>query len=206
MRFFVTCFVYLVVLHGAFGQARPGQNMVFNGSFDHPDDPLKGWTVNLEWLGNSHYMKNHTRIAAVESYKGYRNLAHINGKSKETKIESLPMKFEQGARYRCTIDVNGNTNPHIYFRGHKWQPGIRPHDEPTIPEMRTIYKSQFRGHKVQKGANGWKRITFEFPLEDLSSLAKKHLRYVRFFTVYAIVLADFPGEIYIDNVKVERIK
>ena len=59
---------------------------------------------------------------------------------------------------------------------------------------------------MQKGANGWKRVTFEFPMEDLSSLAKKHLKYVRFFTVYCIVLADFPGQIHIDNVKVERIK
>jgi hypothetical protein len=150
-------------------------------------------------------MANKSRISAVESYKGYRNLAFVNGTS-ETRLESTPMKFEPGARYRCTIDINGNTSPHIYFRGHKWQPGIRPHDEPTLQELRTIYKSQFRNHTVKNGPNGWKRITFEFPLENLSSMAKKHLKYVRYFTVYCIVLADFPGQVYFDNCKVYRIQ
>jgi hypothetical protein len=150
-------------------------------------------------------MQNHTRVSAEPAYRGKKNVLRIRGSS-ETKVESKPMAFEQGARYRCTLEMTGNTRPHIYFTGYKWQPGIRPYEDPHLGDLRRIYKSAFRGHKVTGSAGGWRRVTFEFPMKEPSKLAMKHLRYVRFFTVYVIVIADAPGEIYVDNVQVTRIK
>ncbi|MEM7391420.1 MAG: hypothetical protein AAF492_03650 [Verrucomicrobiota bacterium] len=96
----------------------------------------------------------------------------------------------------------------MYFTGYKWKPGVRPHEDPHIGDLRRIYKSNFRGVKTSSAPGGWKRATFEFPLPDdkLSSLAKKHLKYLRYFTVYIIVIADAPGHIYVDNVNVTRIR
>lgn len=182
-----------------------GENLCYNGDFSNTEDPRAGWTYNYAFAKISHYMGNHNRVELLPTYKGYQNVLFLNGTS-ETKVESKPIKFEQGVRYRCTLDINGNTTPHIYFTGYKWNPGIRPHEDPHIGDLRRIYKSQFRGHDVKKGNNGWKRETFEFPLEDASELSLKHLRQVRFITVYIIALADFPGQVYVDNVKVERIK
>ena len=39
-----------------------------------------------------------------------------------------------------------------------------------------------------------------------SKLAQKHLKYLRFFTVFVIVVADASGQAYVDNVQVTRIK
>ena len=201
----VVCVALLVVggVHGA----RPAraENLCYNGTFDSPEDPLAGWTYDYQWQGNSHYMQNHTRVSVEPTHRGKKNVLRINGSS-ETKVESKAIPFELGARYRCTLEMIGNTQPHIYFTGYKWQPGIRPYPDPHLGDLRRIYKSTFRGHKVTGSSGGWRRVTFEFPMENLSDLAMKHLRYVRFFTVYIIVIADAPGEIYVDNVQVTRIK
>jgi len=181
------------------------RNLCHNGTFDAEEGPLDGWMTDYQWEGNSHYMQNHTRVSVLPRHKGKRNVLFINGSS-ETKVESRPIPFEQGARYRCTLDMQGNTSPHIYFTGYKWNPGVRPNDNPHIGDLRRIYKSQFRNHEIRNIGGGWKRVQFEFPMKDLSKLAMKHLRYVRFITVYIIVLADFPGQIYVDNVEVEQIR
>jgi len=181
------------------------RNLCFNSDFDHEEGPLHGWTTDYQWQGNAHYMKNHTRVTVLPQHNGKRNVLFINGSS-ETKVESRPIPFEPGARYRCSIVMQSNTGPHIYFTGYKWKPGVRPYETPHIGDLRRIYKSQFRNHDVKNIGGGWKRVSFEFPMDNLSKLAMKHLRYVRFITVYMIVLADAPGKLYVDNVEVVRIK
>lgn len=188
---------------GAPAVSRSQQNLCYNGTFDVPDKPLDGWMIDYRWTGNSHYAANHTRVSAVASHKGKRNVMRIKGGA-ETKVESAAIPFEQGARYQCTLNLMGSM-PHIYFSGYKWKPGIRPHEKPHLGDLRRIYKSQFRNTKVSSGGGGWKKVTFEFPLPNLSDLAKKHLKYVRFCTVYIIVINDASGEIYVDDVVVTKI-
>ena len=202
----IACLSILVLVGAttalAYGTRR---NLCHNGTFDHEEGPLHGWTADYQWQGNSHYMQNHTRVSVLPQYQGKRNVLFINGSS-ETKVESRPIPFEPGARYRCTLEMRSDTSPHIYFTGYKWKPGIRPYETPHIGDLRRIYKGQFRNHDVKNIGGGWKRVSFEFPLENLSKLAMKHLRHVRFITVHMIVLADFTGKLYVDNVEVVRIK
>ena len=122
-----------------------------------------------------------------------------------TSVVDLGRLFEKGARYRCTLDLRGSM-PHIYFTGYKWKPGIRPYENPHIGDLRRIYKSQFRNHKVSGGASGWRRVTFEFPMQNPSKLAKKHLDYIRLFTVHIIMVSGTGGEAFVDNVVVTRIR
>lgn len=168
------------------------------------DDPLHGWMTDYSWTGNSHYMQNKTRVSAVELHKGKRNVLCVRGGA-ETKVESAAMTYEKGARYRCTLEITG-AMPHIYFTGYKWKPGIKPYDNPHLGDLRRIYKSQFRNHKITGSSGGWKRVTFEFPMENPSKLAAKHLKYLRMFTVYIIMVSGTGGEAYVDNVVVTRIK
>ena len=184
---------------------RPGGNLCYNGSFDVPEKPLDGWTYDYQWEGNSHYMQNHTRVSAVPQYDGKQKVMFING-SAETKVESRPIPFEVGKRYRCELSVKGNTMPHIYFRGYKWQPGIRPYTGAVhIGDIRMIYKSEFRNHQVTPVGGGWKKVAFEFPLKDLSELAMKHLKYVRFITVFIVVVDTEKGQVYVDDVVVREL-
>jgi hypothetical protein len=188
--------------------AKSGGELCHNGGFDASENPIDGWMIDYAWTGNSHYLDNKSRIAHLPSYGGKRGVMHLNGRGGETKVESLPIPFELGARYRCTIDYKSTAGPHIYFAGYKWKPGIRPYrDKPVhIGDLRKIFKSQFRNHKVSTRSGGWKRETFEFPLKNASELSLKHLRHVRFITVYFMVIEDASGEAWIDNVSVTKIK
>ena len=183
-----------------------GANLCFNGKFEQGTNGLDGWTFDYQWEGNSHYMQNHTRISVLRSFEGRSDVLFINGASAETKVESKPIVFEMGARYRCSLLLKGSTMPHIYFSGYKWQPGIRPYEDPHIGDLRKIYKSEFRNHQITGGPGGWKRVSFEFPLPNLSELALKHLKEVRFLTVYAVVVDTGKGTAYIDDVEVTRVQ
>ena len=187
---------------------RVGDELCHNGGFQNAEDPLNGWMIDYAWTGNSYYLDNKSRITFLPRYGGKRSVMHVDGRSGETKVECLPIPFERGARYRCTIEYKSTTGPHIYFAGYKWKPGIRPYaDKPVhIGDLRKIYKSAFRNHKVSKGSGGWKRETFEFPLPNASELSLKHMKHVRFITVYFMVVVDAKGEAWIDNVSVKRIK
>ena len=200
-----------LMLLTAVGNAAPvnkGAELCHNGGFSHAEDPLNGWMIDYAWSGNSHYMGNKSHIKFLPRYGGKSGVMHVDGRGGETKVECLPIPFERGARYRCTIDYKATTGPHIYFTGYKWKPGIRPYaDKPVhIGDLRRIYKSAFRNHKVRGLSGGWKRETFEFPMTNASALSLKHLKYVRFMTVYFVVVQYARGEAWIDNVSVKRIK
>jgi len=184
-----------------------GVTLCHNGGFDAPENPLDGWMIDYAWTGNSYYVNNKSRVQYLPSYGGRSGVMHLNGRAGETKVESLPIPLEHGARYRCTIEYKSTAAPHIYFAGYKWKPGIRPyHDKPIhLGDLRMIYKSTFRNHKITKKAGGWKSETFEFPMKNASELSLKHLKYVRFFTVYFILTKGAKGEAWIDKVTVTRI-
>jgi len=184
--------------------SRSGVNLCHNGSLDHPENPLDGWMIDYAWTGNGNYVNNKSKVKALASFEGRKGVMQVGGGG-ETKVESLPIPMERGARYRCTIDYKSTGGPHIYFAGYKWKPGIRPYSDKQIHigDLRKIYKSTFRNHAVKTLGNGWKRETFEFPLKNASELSLKHLKYVRFFTVYYI---EIGGKGWIDNVVVTRIE
>ena len=83
---FVVCLVALVA-SGAFAAFRPQKNLCYNGTFDAPGNPLDGWMTDYSWSGISHYMQNGSRVSALATYKGKRNVIFMNGTG-ETKVES----------------------------------------------------------------------------------------------------------------------
>lgn len=179
-----------------------GQNLIVNGDFSDTSNPLRGWRTDYRWLKNAHYMDNYKYISVVPRAGMHRNVAKLEmgGGHPEVKMESSPIKFEQGYQYTCTLDVKGGPYQ-MYFAGFKWQPGIRPTSDPQDGELRTIYRSK----RLKGKANGWKRISFQLPGVKPSSRALKHLGYVRFLRVY-IFGGSFgsPSSILIDNVEVTK--
>ena len=183
--------------------AHAKENLIINGDFSDSEDPFKGWMVDYQWLKNKHFMNNHNRISVEKNAGVYRNAAkmvHPNGWT-EIKMESDPIKFEQGQQYTCTMDIKGK-GTRVYFSGYKWKPGIRPHDAPKDGELRMIYKSK----PVAGSYNNWKRITFSIPGLKPSATALKHLRYVRFIRVFVWTGSEDKGspEVLIDNVVVTK--
>ena len=180
------------------GGANAAENLCFNGSFNNSPDPLKGWTYDYTFIGNKNYMDNHTKVSAEAKGGGRSSVLRIKSTGNAgAKIESKPIPFESGYRYTCRMKVKDGP-VRIYFTGYKWKPGIRPHAAPAIGELRTIYKSKAYAEKKK----GWHTVEIKLPGVKASPLSIKHLSRVRFITVYIWT----PGDIYVDDVEVTRVK
>jgi hypothetical protein len=181
------------------GSALAQSNLCFNGDFSSTNDPLEGWNVNYEWLENRHYANNHKQVNVLPSYKGKKNVCWMTT-THQTKIESKIIPIEKGARYKCTIDEIGG-GLICYMNCYKWEPGIAPHPNPTLPELRRGYKSD-----VLRGVGGkdWKTFTFYVPMDEMSELAYKHWQDMRFMTVYILNDHNNAG-IGVTNVKLVKI-
>jgi len=85
----------------------------------------------------------------------------------------------------------------IYFSGYQWKPGIRPHNEPTIEEMRQAY----RGKAETGQAKSWTSVTVDIPATTASELSMQHLGKVRYITLYFW----FAKDGYVDDVAITKI-
>lgn len=187
----------LLVLSGVLPMAAQARNLIINDSFDAPGDPLQGWHTDYAWTKNSHYIGNASNISVVESEAGQRHVAKmVSPGDPGVKMESVLIPMEQGAKYRARLKVKGQSY-RIYFAGYQWRPGIRPHGDPSLQEMRPVYRS-----KAETGsAASWKTVTLELPGTEASELSLRHLSRVRFITLYIW----FGGGGFVDDVMVTKL-
>lgn len=195
MRFPVRLCLLVAALSAAVSLSH-AQSLIENGNFDNPADPLKGWITDYEWSGNKHYLANKNSVSTV--VEGARkNVVKMNSPGDQgVKMETRAIPFEPGNRYTCTLDVKGG-GYRIYFAGYRWAPGIRPHENPELGELRMIYQS-----KAATGtSDAWKQEKLELPGVTLSPQAIEHLKEVRYITVYIWFVK--PG--FVDNVTVTKV-
>ena len=113
------------------------EDLIENGSFDHADGALAGWITDYEWTGNKYYVANKDRVAVVPELSGRSQVVTITPAGDAgAKMECIPIPFEPGYRYSCELEIMGGPY-RIYFAGYKWQPGIRPHEDPELGETLT---------------------------------------------------------------------
>ncbi len=177
--------------------ATAATNLCYNGNFDSPKGALDGWNVNYEWLGNSFFMKNHEHCSVLPMFQGKKNVLSA-AFPHQGRVESKLFPVEKGARYKCTLDLN-SPSVRFYFKAYKWEPGVAPHDDPKLSEMREVYRSEnFTGGS----GGGWKTISFYMPMEEISELAYDHYKYARYATVY---MTRYRGGFHVANVRVEKL-
>ena len=196
MRFlFLSISLLTATLHAAPPPAAPQQSIIENGNFDGPE-PLKGWITDYEWTGNSNYVgnKNHVSIITEGARK---NVVKMNSPGDQgVKMECRAFPFEPGFRYTATVDVKGG-GYRIYFAGYRFAPGVRPHENPELGELRMIYQS-----KATTGTSAdWKQEKIELPGVKPSPQAIEHLKQLRYLTVYIWFVK--PG--FVDNVTVTKV-
>lgn len=174
------------------------ENLAVNGNFDNPTDPLTGWTYDYAWTKHSSYSSNATRVRPKASEAGKSKVLEILAMPNAgTKVESVLIPFDSASRYLANLDVKGK-NIRIYFAGYKWKPGIRPHDDPKPEEMRMVY----RGQAITPSSSSWQQVNLSVPGEKASPLSLKHLKQIRFITLY--VWSEH--NIFVDNVEITKLK
>ena len=195
MRFSLLVFMLTSLAIQAAPPESAASSIIDNGNFDDPVDPLKGWIVDYAFTGNSNYIDNKSHVSIVTEgiRKNVVQFGSAGGAGVKMECRSFPL--EPGFKYTCTLDVKGE-GYRIYFAGYQFAPGVRPHENPDLGELRMIYQS-----KATVGASEeWKQEKLELPGVKLSPQAIEHLKKVRYLTVY-IWMAK-PG--LVDNVTVVK--
>lgn len=176
-----------------------GRGLIVNGSFDDRQEPFKGWVTDYAWTGNHYYAGNKDLVQVLPNEGGHASVVKLTSAGDQgTKMECKPIPFEPGYRFVCKLDVKGGPY-RVYFAGYKWEPGVRPHDNPELGELRLIYKS--KACTADSPVAAWKTEKLELPGVALSAQAKTHLKAVRFLTLYIWMVKDG----FVDNISVERI-
>jgi len=183
----------LATLLAACTTAIAGDSLIPNGTFDHEEGELHGWVTDYAWTGNSHYVGNKDRVK-VQGGAAMIKAASDAG----AKIECIPIPVEKGYKYIAELSIKSNNMSRVYFAAYKWKPGIRPHDNPQLGELRMIYKS--KADTSAKKSMG--KMKIELPGVKLSTQAKAAFKHVRFITL----LVWIRKEASIDDVRITRTK
>ena len=187
--------LFSLLLISAVPAAR-AQSLLENGNFDNPTDPLKGWLTDYAWTGNSNYLGNKEHLSIVTEGAKKNVVKFGDAGDAGVKMECRAFPLEAGFKYVCNFDIKGG-GYRVYFAGYQWAPGVKPHDNPELSELRMIYKS-----KALTGASdAWKQEKVELPGVELSAAALEHLKKVRYLTVYIWMVK--PG--FVDNVTVTKV-
>jgi len=196
-----------------------GPNLLANGSFDDPEDPLKTWRFKYDLPGESWYAENHTLIDVVPREGNRRSVLRMHGTREilfdpgwGVKVDSKAVPYEYGAKYKLSMWIRSQgSGNRIYIIGYQWKPGIKPHPDPELYELRNIYKGKVLfpfGGSVGKTYRSWTKGTGEFPGDDLSEAAKKHLKKVRFISVHIVSIicgGNFTeGDFFVDDVVLKK--
>lgn len=223
MRTWVVRMVRVVVAAapGLVLAAGTGSNLVVNGSFDDPNDPLTGWKYKYDLPGESWYYQNHQHVSVTNdgSRKSVLTLwgdyAILQAPGQGTKVDSKPVAWDKGATYEFSLQGR-STGPmcRILVEAYKWAPGIKPHPDPELHELRKVYKfSQVYFGAKQEGTmssvpKAWTRGSTSFPDPQMakSEQAQKMLAQIKFMVIHAVAIGGSEGTVYLDDVSIKRVK
>ena len=213
-----------IVLLGWVATAGAATNLVVNGSFDSTNSPFEAWKTVYDLPGESWYFGNHSHIKAKDVVEGRKHVASMWGNyellqvpGQGVKIDSrpIPVKNVPGCQFRLSCYAR-STGPfcRILIEGYKWRPGIKPHDDPPLHELRPCYKfSQvyFGGQEagtMAQPTKSWQRGETVFPNAALtkSDTSKENLNLIRFLVVHIIAIGGSEGELFVDDVRLEQLK
>jgi hypothetical protein len=209
--------------------AAPGlnQNLVANGDFENPEDPLKYWKYDYSDTGNSWYANNKKYVSVLDTYKGARGVLRFQGTSltlsdpgQGIKVDSKPIRVNLDNRYKLTARAcSTGAGSRILVEGYHWRPGIMPHPNPKLSELRKCYKFKLIYFKDQSGGiaevpQNWETASLTFPKKDLSKLARKYMKKIEFFVIHVMAVGGSPGTsgdgkyqcLYIDEIRLEEVR
>lgn len=243
MHNYVVLFAFIVMSLLETSLLAGTKNLLVNGGFDSTNPPLAGWKYNYEDTGNEHWAANHlyvslTNIPGAEKYaldlcanKGLLWGGHKplilgvgEGAGQGVMVDSDPVPIEPKGKYRFSASARSTgCNARILVEGYRWRPGIKPHSNPKLAELRKCYRFPVLKFRVlppeEKEGNmsyvdeSWKSASQTFPDSNLTPLAKESFDKIQFLVVHIIAIdlynAHVPEDkffhLYVDDVVLERL-
>jgi len=203
------------------------RNLLVNSGFDNTNPPLSGWKYNYEDTGNKNWADNHLYVA-LTNIPGAKEYALDLSANKSIlwtigqgiMVDSDPVPVQPNGKYRLTASARSTgCNARIFVEGYRWRPGIKPHPDPKLAELRKCYRFPLINFKG--GTPGtmscvdetWKRASITFPDGKLTPLAKENFDKILFLVVHIIAIdlydLNVPEDkffhLYVDDVVLERL-
>jgi hypothetical protein len=212
--------LFLLLAAGAIPAAQASSNLLANGSFDSPDDPLSFWKYKYDKEGESWYFNNHEHVKIEPVIEGRNGVLALWGDKsilfdigQGTKVDSFPVQVKPGGRFRLTLTAR-STGPGIraLVEGYQWRPGVKPHPNPELAEIRKCFKSELVYFGSQKGGSissvgkAWQTASVVFPAEKPTETALPMLKKMEFLVVHIVAINGSEGTLYIDDAKLELVK
>jgi hypothetical protein len=205
------------------------QNLVKNGHFDDPVDPLNHWLYVFDH--NKHYMKNHTYVSVVEDKASMRpHVLRLDATihdvciNQGVQVYTAPIRFDPKKKYKISlsarsIGTTGGTGPkcRIYPIAYRWHPKAVKSNDPAFLDLREevrfqpIYFNNAETGEFSFVPKQWKRVERVIPTPDRSELQQSHLENCEWLMLKILALDATgvnmcnTGYLYVDDVKIEEI-
>jgi hypothetical protein len=220
MRKLMMSAMMMAITIGSAVAATIGSNLVANGSFDNPENPLTAWMYKYEREGDSWYFNNHNNVKVVDdgSHKSvlalWGNYSILQAPGQGTKVDSQPIPFEAGVTYELSAwGRSSGPTSRMLIEGYRWDPGVKPHPDPDIYELRKCYKfSQLYFGPKKEGSLGdvpktWSQGKIIFPDPEMSKSpdAKKNLAKIKFVVIHIVAIGGADGTLYVDDISIKKL-
>ena len=209
-----------VALVAAASVAAPGgrTNLVANGSFDDPTDGLANWRTDCNLPGESWYAQNRELVSVVTAEAGRKSVLRLYVKTDDlainqgVKADSKPIPIDAATRYRFSAAAKSSgPNCRILLEGYRWRPGVKPHADPDLSELRKCYKFTQLYFGAQKAGDfggigrSWATASMEFPDKFKSDLQKGIYESMKFVVVHIVGIGGKAGDLHVDDVTLEPL-
>ena len=205
------------------------RNLIQNGHFDDPEDPLKHWLYVFDH--NKHYMKNHTWVSVVEDKASMRqHVVRLDATDHDVcinwgvQIYTAPIRFDPKKKYKISLSARsvgtkGGPGPkcRMYPIAYRWHPKAVKSNDPAFSDLREehrfqpIYFNNAETGEFSCVPQQWKRVEYVFPSFGRSELAQSRLENCEWL-MFKILALDaigvdkcLTGYLYVDDVKIEEI-
>ena len=218
-----------------------GGNLLRNGTFSNG---LDGWRFKYDLDGESWYTNNHNCVSVITDEQTHQTMVKLTGTHAEllvpgmgVKLDSAPIPIKSTDRFKVSC-VAKSTGPdcRILVYGYKWKPGIKPHADPILPELRECYHSvqiyftvpDLRNRKkgdlgIGAGDFGgvkkeWKQAFSVFPDKKWKasttsdrtgqkiSLGQEIWNSVEFLSIHLVAIAGGPGDLLVRDMRIEKMQ
>ena len=213
---------------------KPGgerDNLLKNGNFAQG---LEGWRYKYNLPGEGWYTNNHNLVSVVAEAEGKPPVLKLHGTFNELqsghamgiKVDSDPIPFKPTEKACVTVTVK-TTGPNcrILVYGYKWKPGVKPHPNPFLPELRECYHStqiyftkpvasavNFMAGSFGGAKKDWVTASVVVPASrttattgKTSAMGMELWNTVEFLSIHIIAIAGKPGDLFVKDVRFEKV-